>query len=88
MKNEDYFALDEAIIDAIKSGRREFYEIAYRDAVDAEAKRLADGDGSRTEPWRIVDRRLQAMRKAGRIAYSRQSKKNPAGGWNVAGASA
>jgi len=27
--------------------------------------------GTSTEPWRIVDRRLQALRKAGKIVFSK-----------------
>lgn len=77
----DYAALDSAILDAICAGRREFSDIAYRGEVDARAKALASAESAPS--WRIVDRRLQAMRKAGKLTYKRASKKNPGGGWAI-----
>lgn len=78
MTKTDYAALDAAIIDAIKRGKREFSSIAYGGPVGIEAARLAPADS-----WRMVDRRLQAQRKAGRLSYTRPSKKNPDGGWFI-----
>ena len=37
-------------------------------------------------PWRLIDRRMQAMRKAGRIKFVSSGKSNPSGrshGWMV-----
>jgi chorismate mutase len=36
------------------------------------------------QSWRLIDRRLQAMRKAGRIKYARASLSG-VGGWSVEG---
>lgn len=38
------------------------------------------------EPWRLIDRRMQAMRKSGRIKFMGNARNNPSGrrhGWLV-----
>ncbi|KQP36102.1 hypothetical protein [Pseudorhodoferax sp. Leaf274] len=82
----DYTALDVAIIAAIcVAGHREFQDISRYARRHAEAIEAAENRGKppirHVEAWRIVDRRLQHLRKAGRISYTRQSKANPNGGW-------
>ena len=58
-----YDALDAAIVKAIKDGKRQFYDIK---TVVGE---LAKPHSLRGDYFRVVDRRLQALRKRGRIAY-------------------
>lgn len=84
----DYSALDDAIIESIKLGKREFHEMQIG-AVQRASSAIAAAENANRAPaqhvetWRITDRRLQAMRKAGRIHYLARSKKNPEGGWNL-----
>lgn len=66
-----YHDLDEAIVKTIAGGTKTFGPILVR--VSAIAHRLSPlGDS-----FRLVDRRLQALRKAGRIAFNRKT------GWRV-----
>lgn len=63
-----FATLDEAILAAIKEGRTTFVSIVGN--VEAMAKPLATPDRwGRSNHDRVVDRRLQALRKQGRIAY-------------------
>lgn len=68
---DKYSALDAKIIGAIGGGRRGFGEVCA--AARDEAKTLESSPGEKAEGWRIVDRRLQALRKAGKIRYARNS---------------
>lgn len=67
----DYTELDAAITQEIKAGRASFT------ALSTKLKDLATpfaGDQKKfhpTPPWRVIDRRLQALRKKGVITYSR-----------------
>ena len=61
-----YATLDDAILTAIQSGKRDFTSIAYNDAIEALAKPHAR---RMTEVFRVVDRRLQALRKRGLIEF-------------------
>jgi hypothetical protein len=58
--------LDAAIVKAIESGKNKFYIITA--AVEPLALPLALGGPQHA--YRVVDRRLQALRKRGLIAYS------------------
>ena len=69
-----YKKLDEALIDSIKSGKNLLHRIQSV-AVLREANSLALLQ--RAEGWRIIDRRLQALRKANKIVYSSKT------GWTV-----
>ena len=69
-----YKKLDAALIDSIKSGNNFLYRIESV-AVTQEAMSLALLQ--RAEGWRIIDRRLQALRKANKIVYSSKT------GWTV-----
>lgn len=71
-----YSELDAAILKAITEGHRKFSVL--RTAVESLAAPHAKKSRSPyvTPPWRIVDRRLQALRKSGRIAYTK-------GEWHV-----
>ena len=69
-----YKKLDEALIHSIKSGNNLLHRIQSV-AVTQEAMSLALLQ--RAEGWRIIDRRLQALRKANKIVYSSKT------GWTV-----
>lgn len=69
-----YDKLDAAIIKAIRRGACSFNRIVNNRDASLEAHLIGEQTGAPT--WRIVDRRLQAMRKKGRIAYAK-------GAWSV-----
>lgn len=75
----DYSVLDALIVSAIESGSSDFARIS--EAVLFEARRLEasvkDRNGNRKPAWRFINTRLQALRKAGRIAFNKQT------GWSV-----
>ena len=71
-----YAQIDAKLIELIKSGVVTFNAIAPRADV---AALTAQHETATTEGWRVVDRRLQALRKAGKIAFSRD-----VGRWRVA----
>lgn len=73
MNKVDYKALDEAILQRIREGHSRASAIEGGDA-EAEARKLSS---AKVPEYRIIDRRLQALRKAGRIAYEKT------GGWSV-----
>lgn len=69
----DYTDLDAAIFEHIKAGCGSFTEMS---AALAEAAKqfVQDPRNPRARPaptWRVIDRRLQALRKRGAITYSR-----------------
>lgn len=64
----NYSAVDAAILDAIKTGKRQFY-LLEGDASVARAVNSIPGLPTQ-EKFRVIDRRLQALRRAGKIAYS------------------
>ena len=66
MSRPDYSELDKAILCAIGNRVRKFSSITHS------VYGLAVPYASEFSPaWRVVDRRLQALRKQGRIRYSR-----------------
>lgn len=75
MAKHDYAPLDAAILAAL-SVDKPLKLARLPGAVDAEAYKLEDAERVgwvvRTPASRFVDRRLQALRKAGRIWYQRQ----------------
>ena len=73
--SEMFKAIDEAIVAKIGQGRTQFVQLSYNSDLEALAKPLADGLHS--PAWRVIDRRLQSLRKAGRIAFDRKT------GWRV-----
>ena len=77
MNKPDYTKLDSAIIEAIRGGKHDFTSLGS--VVRAISEPIAQQSPGRygPEPWRIVDRRLQALRKAGKIAYTRSA------GWRL-----
>jgi hypothetical protein len=64
----DYTNLDSAILARVAKGCVSF--TALSGSVSKESDALAKNDPA--PAWRIVDRRLQALRKAGRIRYQRK----------------
>jgi hypothetical protein len=64
----DYTELDEAIIEKVAKGPVGFTAISF--FVAKQSGSLEKNDPA--PAWRIVDRRLQALRKAGRIRYQRK----------------
>ena len=67
-----YDELDAAILVQIDAGNGKFTSLCA--SVDDKARQHINAN---TEKWRVVDRRLQAMRKSGKIKYLRT-------GWVVA----
>lgn len=73
----DYTALDAAILDAIHTGANKFEAMTRSPSVMEYANLIAAEDSKKPskgfhEPmgWRIVDRRLQALRKAKMIEHA------------------
>ena len=73
-----YDELDKRIIAAIEKRKNPLYE----SACFAEADRIAFAMGR--ESFRVIDGRLQALRKAKRIHHMTKAEANGAGGWHVA----
>jgi hypothetical protein len=61
-----YENLDKAIMNKMGGHPQMFVAINVRD-VREECERIASTEPGKTEPFRILDRRLQALRKAGKI---------------------
>ena len=64
----DYTELDEAISAKVAKGPVRFNAISF--SVARQSEHLEKNDPA--PAWRIVDRRLQALLKAGRIRYQRK----------------
>jgi hypothetical protein len=67
--------IDDAIVAEIGKGCTQFAQLLNNQELEALAIQLSEGRHSHA--WRVLDRRLQAIRKAGRIAYDRTD------GWSV-----
>lgn len=69
---KDYSELDAAIVAEIQAGRGSFTAMstALADKVKPHCTNNKSPFGD-TPTWRVIDRRLQALRKAQRITYSR-----------------
>lgn len=80
----DYTAIDAAILKRIGDGARQFLHIDAG-SVAVAAKAIADAENKSRDRWRamdpsrIVDRRLQALRRAGKLKFER----GPAAGWTI-----
>lgn len=72
----NYSQLDQAILERLGRGSASF--TALRTALDSIVVAHAPVDGRPEDQFRVLDRRLQALRKAQRITYSRAS------GWSLA----
>lgn len=73
----DYTALDAVILACLADGPRPFMILAEKVRPESEAAATPDCSG-RVHGWRVVDRRLQALRKAGKIVPHRTQ------GWRLA----
>jgi hypothetical protein len=69
-----YAALDQAILAAISFGKTQHCIICMDKFVDAHAERYAT---TNSPAFRIVDRRMQALRRRGVLKYERIS------GWRI-----
>lgn len=75
-----YEALDAAIVEHIREGRS---HPIYSSALESIARPLLDTQKTPfPAPWRLIDRRMQALRRAGRLAYQRK-KGGGHGQWQV-----
>lgn len=74
MAKPDYTKLDELIVAAVRGGATQFWLILTGD-VSEESERLVRG--TKREPMRVVDGRLQALRRRGELAW------NPKAGWHA-----
>lgn len=74
----DYTELDAAILERLADGPLPFHALMAR-KVSEIANRLAKPDSHGvTTGWRVLDRRLQTLRKAGKITHDRKT------GWRLA----
>lgn len=71
MSRPDYTDFDAQLLDLIKVGRNTFTQLEGHKPLIEMAKPFCKSNRSPfcTEPFRIIDRRLQALRKAGKITY-------------------
>ena len=67
-----YAQLDAKLLELIRSGADTFNVLVVRRDINELA---APHETATTEAWRVVDRRLQALRKAGKISFSRKNDK-------------
>ena len=72
-----YKELDKRIIKAISERKSPLYD----KAINEEARRLADATGR--DVFRVIDGRLQALRKAGKIRHMTKAESNGQGGWHA-----
>jgi len=66
MNQNDYSALDAEILKLINAGCNTFTAMRVNSNLIALSQPFVT---ERTEDWRIIDRRLQALRKASKIRY-------------------
>ena len=74
-KSRNYSELDQAILEHLGRGSASFTALSA--ALDSIVVAHAPADGRAEDQFRVLDRRLQALRKAEKIAYSRAS------GWSL-----
>ncbi len=72
-----YEEIDRRLLKAIEQNDKPYYS---RHCCD-EADRLAEATGR--DSFRVIDGRLQALRKAGKIAHRTKSESNGKGGWHA-----
>ena len=83
MTENKYQALDDAICNHIAQGLGSPTNSRNSSALEAIARPLlARNKTPFPEAWRLIDRRMQAMRKAGRIVYER-TKDGGHGRWRL-----
>ena len=67
-----YAQLDVKLLELIRSGADTFNVLVVRRDINELA---APHETATTEAWRVVDRRIQALRKAGEIAFRRDTQR-------------
>lgn len=67
---KDFSRLDKAIVERIRGGCRTFHALHV-----ALASVIGEASPDESEDWRVLERRLQSLRKKGVIAFNR------AAGW-------
>lgn len=72
-----YKTLDALILKAIEAGRSPL----YYGPCDTEATRIAEATGRKS--FRVLDGRLQALRRAGRVRHTTKAEASNSGGWKV-----
>lgn len=65
---QDYTELDQAILAEIAKGNQKFDGLSQ--ALQSIAQKHCEGSRD-AEPWRVIDRRLQALRKKNLIMFSK-----------------
>lgn len=78
METLNYQELDKAIIAEIEAGRNSFTQLSTRLEEAAKPFCTSWRRAAPAPPWRVIDRRLQALRKSGKITYCRPM------GWTIA----
>jgi len=73
-----YDKMDAWILEAVKRRKNPIYEAGCV----RESERLAELTGR--PAFRVIDGRLQALRKAGKIRHMTKAESNGQGGWHVA----
>lgn len=75
MAKTDYTKMDALIVAAVRGGADNFTRILQNRSVREESDRIA---GLMRDPMRIVDGRLQALRRRGALTYTSKA------GWRIA----
>lgn len=73
-----YDELDKRIVEAVAKRNNPLYD----KKINEEAARIASGTGR--DEVRVIDGRLQALRKMGKIRHLTKAESNGQGGWHVA----
>lgn len=73
--------MDEAIVEHVRTSS--LHPIYSKGLLRVAAAQLGEPESMESEKqWRLIDRRLQALRRAGKITYSRKVEKGD-GQWQV-----
>lgn len=72
MTQGKYAELDAKILELVRNGADTFNALVVRRDIN---KLTAPHETATTEGWRVVDRRLQALRKAGEISFRRDARR-------------
>lgn len=78
-----YATIDQQILDAVAEKQPASFTTLFAGLVRDQCEQIASSEGRAgrpSEPFRILDRRLQALRKAGKIAHTTKPE-----GWSLAG---
>ena len=73
-----YEELDKRIVEAVANRKNPLYDRR----INEEAGRIANATGR--DDFRVIDGRLQALRKVGKIRHMTKAESNGQGGWHVA----